>query len=118
LEPIAPKPFSKAMRSGVVGPATRGLLGALLFLLTTRTAKYFAWTIEPPLTAAVLGANYLGNTLLAILASCEPLWAQAADLDLRGPGVLPDHDRRDVHPSRHVPPAQQRHHHGHHGGSG
>ncbi|HCO01838.1 MAG TPA: hypothetical protein DIT48_00470 [Actinobacteria bacterium] len=76
MEPIAPKPFSKAMRSGVVGPATRGLLGALLFLLTTRTAKYFAWTIEPPLTAAVLGANYLGSTLLAILASREPLWAQ------------------------------------------
>jgi hypothetical protein len=70
------RPFSKAMRSGVVGPATRGLLGALLFLLSTKTAKYFAWTIEPPLTAAVLGANYWASTVLAVLASREPYWAQ------------------------------------------
>lgn len=70
------RPFSKAMRSGVVGPATRGLLGALLFLLSTRTSKYFAWTIEPPLTAAVLGANYWASTVLAVLASREPYWAQ------------------------------------------
>jgi hypothetical protein len=72
----SPKPFSKGMRSGWVGPATRGLLGALLFLLSTKTAKYFAWTIEPPLTAAVLGANYWASTVLAILASRQPLWAQ------------------------------------------
>jgi hypothetical protein len=76
VRPGAPKPFSKAMRSGIIGPATRALLGALLFLLSTRTSKYFAWTIEPPLTAAVLGANYWASTVLAILASREPFWAQ------------------------------------------
>jgi hypothetical protein len=72
---VEPKPFSKGFRSGVVGPATRALLGALLFLLATRTATYFAWTIEPPLTAAVLGANYWASTVLAILAARERSWA-------------------------------------------
>jgi hypothetical protein len=75
-QPLAPRPFSKAMRSGVIGPATRGLLGVLLFFLAARTAKYFAWTIEPPMTAAFLGANYLASTALAILASREALWAE------------------------------------------
>src|SRR6185437_399056 len=70
------RPFAKAMRSGVVGPATRALLGALLFLLSTKTAKYFAWTIQPSLTAAVLGANYWASTVLALLASRMPYWAQ------------------------------------------
>lgn len=70
------RPFSKAMRSGVVGPATRALLGALLFLFSTKTSRYFAWTIDPPLTAAVLGANYWASTVLAVLASREPYWAQ------------------------------------------
>jgi hypothetical protein len=74
-ESVGPKPFSKGLRSGVVGPATRALLGALLFLLATRTATYFAWTIEPPLTAAVLGANYWASTVLAVLASREGYWA-------------------------------------------
>ena len=43
------------MRSPVVAPVTRFLIGLPLVLLTTRTDKYFAWTIEPPLTAAFLG---------------------------------------------------------------
>jgi hypothetical protein len=76
VQSVAPKPFSKAMRSGVIGPATRALLGALLFLLSTKTSKYFAWTVEPPLTAAILGANYWASTVLAVLASREPFWAQ------------------------------------------
>jgi hypothetical protein len=70
------RPFSKAMRSGVIGPATRALLGALLFLFSTKTAKYFAWTIQPSLTAAILGANYWASTVLAILATRMPYWAQ------------------------------------------
>jgi len=75
VETGAVKPFSDAMRASVVGPATRGLLGALLFLLSTRTADYFAWTIATPLTAATLGANYWASTVLAILASRERYWA-------------------------------------------
>jgi hypothetical protein len=63
------------MRSGVIGPATRGLLGFLAFVFAANTAKWFPWTIEPPLTAAVIGANYWASTLLAVLAAREALWA-------------------------------------------
>ena len=64
------------MRSPVVAPLTRFLIGLPLVLLTTRTDKYFAWTIEPPLTAAFLGANYWSSALLAILAARETAWAR------------------------------------------
>jgi hypothetical protein len=63
------------MRSGVIGPATRGLLGFLAFVFAANTAKWFPWTIEEPLSAAVIGANYWASTLLAVLAAREALWA-------------------------------------------
>lgn len=69
------RPFLNGMRSPVIGPLTRFLIGVPLVLLTTQTATYFAWTIEPPMTAAFLGANYWSSALLAILASRETLWA-------------------------------------------
>lgn len=69
------RPFQNGMRSPVVAPLTRGLIAIPLFFLTTHTDKYFAWTIKPPLTAAVLGANYLSSTFLAIVASRKTLWA-------------------------------------------
>ncbi|MCA1839292.1 MAG: hypothetical protein ABR507_02490 [Actinomycetota bacterium] len=69
------RPFQNGMRSPIVAPVTRGLIAIPLFFLATHTDKYFAWTIQPPLTAAVLGANYLSSTLLALLASRKTLWA-------------------------------------------
>jgi hypothetical protein len=69
-------PFLGGMRSPVVAPLTRFLIGLPLVLLTTQTATYFAWTIEPPMTAAFLGANYWSSALLAILAARETLWAR------------------------------------------
>jgi len=69
------RPFLNGMRSPVIGPLTRSLIGVPLVLLTTQTATYFAWTIEPPMTAAFLGANYWSSALLAIMASRETLWA-------------------------------------------
>jgi hypothetical protein len=70
------RPFLNGMRSPVVGPATRFLIGLPLVVLTTETATYFAWTIEPPMTAGFLGANYWSSALLAILAARETLWAR------------------------------------------
>ena len=64
------------MRSPVVAPVTRFLIGVPLVLLTTRTDKYFAWTIDSPLTAAFLGANYWSSALLALIASRETVWAR------------------------------------------
>jgi hypothetical protein len=70
------RPFSNGMRSPVVAPLTRFLIGFPLVVLTTRTDMYFAWTIEPPLTAAFLGANYWSSALLAVLAARETTWAR------------------------------------------
>jgi hypothetical protein len=69
------RPFTNGMRSPVIAPLTRGLLGLPLFLLTTHTDRFFAWTIQVPLTAAVLGANYWASAALAILASRKRTWA-------------------------------------------
>jgi hypothetical protein len=69
------KPLVAGMRSPVVAPVTRFLLGVPLFLLATQTDTYFAWTIGVPLTAAFLGANYWASALLALLASRETIWA-------------------------------------------
>lgn len=70
------KPFTSGVRSPVVSPLTRGLLGVPLFLLPTMTAVYFAWTIKPPLTAAVLGANYWASTALSLFAARQRFWSQ------------------------------------------
>lgn len=70
------RPFQNGMRSPVVAPVTRGLIAFPLFFLTTHTDKFFAWTIKPSLTAAILGANYIASTFLAIFASRKHLWAE------------------------------------------
>lgn len=56
--PTVYRPFLSGMRSPVVAPLTRALIGLPLVLFTTETVRYFAWTIEPPITAGFLGANY------------------------------------------------------------
>ncbi|MGY1671914.1 hypothetical protein [Geodermatophilus sp. SYSU D00710] len=66
-------------------PAMRGLLlvfsvltalgfGAL-FVLSSRTAESFAWTIQPPATAAFLGAGYAAGFTLVVLSLRDPVWA-------------------------------------------
>jgi len=51
--------------------------GVDLTLLTEQTSTYFAWTIQPPITAAFLGAGYLASFLLEFLAYREKTWANA-----------------------------------------
>ena len=36
-------------------------VGIALYLLSEKTDVFFSWTINPPLTAAFLGAGYLGS---------------------------------------------------------
>jgi len=38
-------------------------VGLSLYLLSGQTETYFSWTINPPLTAAFLGAGYLASFL-------------------------------------------------------
>lgn len=53
------------------------LAGFQLFILTEYTDLYFAWTIQPPLTAAFLGGGYFASFLMEILASRKTNWAEA-----------------------------------------
>lgn len=52
------------------------LAGIQLFVLTTRTDRYFAWTIASPLTAAFLGAGYWASAPLEWLTGRERAWAR------------------------------------------
>lgn len=53
------------------------IAGIQLFFLAKATDRYFAWTIMPPLTAAFLGASYLGSLALVYLSSRQRYWAGA-----------------------------------------
>ena len=52
-------------------------VGVFLFVLSNDTDRLFAWTINPPLTAAFLGANYWAALPLAVLTAREHVWANA-----------------------------------------
>jgi len=47
------------------------------FVLSEDTDRLFAWPIEPPLTAAFLGANYWAAFFLALLSAREGIWGRA-----------------------------------------
>lgn len=71
----------------VVTPAMRRLLilagvlvalaGIQLFVFSERTERFFAWTIDPPLTAAFLGASYWSSAVFEFSAARQRLWANA-----------------------------------------
>lgn len=48
-----------------------------LYVLADRTEQTFAWTIQPPLTAAFLGAGYAAGCVLVVLSLRDPLWAHS-----------------------------------------
>jgi hypothetical protein len=52
------------------------VIGIPLYLLPDQTDRYFAWTIDPPLTAAVLGAGYWASFVLELQSARERLWAR------------------------------------------
>ena len=51
-------------------------VGISLYFLSAQTNVYFSWTINPPLTAAFLGAGYLASFLLEFLSARETVWAK------------------------------------------
>ncbi len=53
------------------------ITGVQLFILTEQTDRYFAWTIQPPLTAATLGAAYWASCALELAAARERIWTHA-----------------------------------------
>ena len=54
----------------------------LTYILAEDTEQYFAWTVQPPLSAAFFGAGYGAGALLAGLSLRERSWARIR------PGVL------------------------------
>jgi hypothetical protein len=58
-----------------------------LYLLPANTATTFAWTIDPPVTAAFLGAGFGGALFLFALGLRERVWANAR-MALGGPLAL------------------------------
>jgi hypothetical protein len=53
------------------------VIGFPLVVLTKQTDTYFSWTIQPPLTAAVLGACYWGSAALVLTSARRSTWAYA-----------------------------------------
>jgi hypothetical protein len=53
------------------------IAGVLLFVLSEQTDRTFSWTIEPPLTAAFLGASYWAAAVLIALAARDRTWEAA-----------------------------------------
>jgi hypothetical protein len=53
------------------------LAGAPLVLVSDQTDRFFAWTIQPPMTAAFLGGSYWAACVFQLLSSRERVWARA-----------------------------------------
>lgn len=53
------------------------VIGAPLFLFPDRTAFLFSWTVNPPITAAFLGAAYLAAGVIEFRASQDTDWTSA-----------------------------------------
>ena len=72
------RPLTAGMRRMLLAAsALVFVVGIQLFILAEQTDRYFAWTINPPLTAAFLGAAYWASFLLEFLAARQPVWARA-----------------------------------------
>ncbi|MGY1806615.1 hypothetical protein ACI8AF_04525 [Blastococcus sp. SYSU D00669] len=48
-----------------------------LYVMAENTQDFFAWTIQPPLTAAFLGAGYAAGFVLVVLSLRDPVWAHS-----------------------------------------
>ncbi|MGY1633073.1 hypothetical protein ACI784_15350 [Geodermatophilus sp. SYSU D01186] len=86
MDSTATRPESPAVPVRRLLPAMRVLLvvfavltalavGAL-FVLSGQTDETFAWTIQPPLTAAFLGAGYAAGCVLVVLSLRDGVWAR------------------------------------------
>jgi hypothetical protein len=53
------------------------IAGILLFVGAAETDRFFSWTIEPPLTAAFLGAAYWAAAVLLSWAAQRSTWPEA-----------------------------------------
>ena len=72
---MSARPMTPGVRAGLVAIASVIFwLGLSLFVFPGETDTLFAWTIDPPLTAAFLGASYWASTTLAVACASEREW--------------------------------------------
>jgi hypothetical protein len=57
--------------------ALTALATGALYVLAENTSETFAWTIDPPLTAAFIGAGYAAGFVLVVLSLRDPVWAHS-----------------------------------------
>src|ERR687885_2726681 len=68
-------PLARESKLGLwVLGVTLVIIGFPLVALTTRTDTFFSWTIQPPLTAAFLGACYWGSAVLVVASARRSRW--------------------------------------------
>lgn len=71
-------PMLRPTRVLLVGfGALTALAVAALFIRPETTDRFFAWTIQPPLSAAFLGAAYAAGCTLVVLSLRATAWAHA-----------------------------------------
>ena len=71
-----PRPLLPGMRVLLASFAVLTALATVaLFILSRTTEETFAWTIQPPLTAAFLGAGYAAGCVLVVLSLRARYWA-------------------------------------------
>lgn len=84
--PHEPAPVTPGMRVLLVVAGVLVLLaGVQLFVFPLRTAEWFAWTVNPPLTAVFLGASYWSAAAVEWTAATRRTWAEVR---VAVPGVL------------------------------
>lgn len=72
------RPVAPTTRAWLVVFAALTLLAtSQLLVLPEHTSRSFAWTIEPPVTAAFLGAGYAAGFVLVVLTLRASSWAEA-----------------------------------------
>jgi peptidoglycan/LPS O-acetylase OafA/YrhL len=71
------RPLTSGLRALLAGFAGLALIaGFLLFPLAEETDRFFSWTIQPPLTAAFLGAGYWAAFILIGWSASRPTWEE------------------------------------------
>jgi hypothetical protein len=72
---MTPKPVLDVTRRWFeVDVVVLAVAGVQCFVLATETERWFAWTVAPPLSAAVLGAGYLASILMVARSRTARRW--------------------------------------------
>ena len=72
------RPLTPELRALLAAFAGLALIaGFLLFPLAEETDRFFSWTIQPPLTAAFLGAAYWAAFVLIAWSATRATWEEA-----------------------------------------